>query len=81
MPLVKIPGEINTADFMTKHLWGSVLLKHVKNLNLEIREGRSEQAAKLSIFDPGDPDGSTVLRSQSPSWRFSGRARGTRTVG
>ena len=47
MPLVKIPGEINTADLMTKHLVGPVLLEHVKNLNLEIREGRSEQAAIL----------------------------------
>ena len=32
---------------MTKHLVGPILLKHVKNLNLDIREGRSEQAAKL----------------------------------
>jgi hypothetical protein len=47
VPLVKIPGEDNTADLMTKHLVGPILMKHVKNLNLEIREGRSEQAAKL----------------------------------
>ena len=47
VPLVKIPGEINTADLMTKHLVGPVLLKHVKNLNLDIGEGRSDQAAKL----------------------------------
>ena len=46
-PLAKIRGEINTADLMTKHLVGSLLIKHVKNLNLDIREGRSEQVAKL----------------------------------
>ena len=47
VPLVEIPGEINTADLMSKHLVGPVLLKHVKNLNLDIREGRSDTAGKL----------------------------------
>ena len=47
VPLIKILGDINTADLMTKHLVGPVMLKHVNNLNLEIRAGRSEQAAKL----------------------------------
>ena len=36
VPLVKIPGEINTADLMTKRLVGPILLKHVKNLNFDI---------------------------------------------
>jgi hypothetical protein len=31
VPLVKIPGEDNTADLMTKHLVGPILMKHVKN--------------------------------------------------
>ncbi len=47
VPLVKISEKIKTADLMIKHLVGPVLLKHVKNPNLEIREGRSGQAAKL----------------------------------
>jgi hypothetical protein len=49
VPLVKIPGEINTADLMSKHLVGPVIQwnKHLKNLNLDLRAGRSEQAAKL----------------------------------
>ena len=47
VPLVKILGEINTADLMTKHLVGPVILKHLKNLNLDFRTGRSEQAARL----------------------------------
>ena len=29
VPLVKIPGEINTADLMTKHLSNAVILKHL----------------------------------------------------
>ena len=29
VPLVKIPGEDNTADLMTKHLVGPILMKHV----------------------------------------------------
>jgi hypothetical protein len=47
VPLVKILGEINTADLMTKHQVGPVMLKHINNFNLDIRVGRSEQAAKL----------------------------------
>ena len=80
VPLVKIPGDVNTADLMTKHLVGPVLLTHVKNLNVEIREGRSEQAATLHSV-------STTLatwiveRAQCPRGRFLGRARGARTVG
>ena len=45
--LVKIPGEINTANLMTNHLVCPLSHKYVKNLNLDIREGRSDQAAKL----------------------------------
>ena len=48
--LVNFPVEVNTADLMTKHVVEPVLLKHVKNLNLGIREGRSEQAAKLHLI-------------------------------
>ena len=47
VPLIKIPGEINTADLMTKHLVSPMIMRHVKNLNLDLREGRSEKAAKL----------------------------------
>ena len=53
VPLVKIPGEINRADLMTKHLVGPVLLKHVKNLNLDIHDERTEQVAKLHSVSPG----------------------------
>ena len=59
VPLVKILGDINTADLMTKHLVGPVMLKHVVNLNLELRTGRSDQAAKLH----------SVLLKASPSVR------------
>ena len=53
VPLIKIPGEINTADLMTKHLGCAVIMRHVKNLNLELREGRSESAAKLHSIAKG----------------------------
>ena len=46
-PQVKILGEINTADLITKHLVGPVMLKHLNHLNLDICAGRSEQATKL----------------------------------
>ena len=39
VPLVKIPGEENTADLMTKHLAAPVIKRHVDKLNLEFREG------------------------------------------
>ena len=47
VPLIKIPGEVETADLMTRHLGSPVIMRHVKNLNLDLREGRSEKAAKL----------------------------------
>ena len=47
VPLVKILSEINTADLMTKHLVGPVMLKHINNLNSDIRAERSGQAFKL----------------------------------
>ena len=47
VPLSKIPGEVNTADLMTKHLGNAVILKHIAKLRLEYIEGRSEKAAQL----------------------------------
>ena len=47
VPLVKIPGEVNTTDLMTKHLVGHVLMKHVMNFNLDIQVGSSDRAANL----------------------------------
>lgn len=47
VPVVKIAGEIITADLKTKRLAGPIILKHLNNLNLDIGAGRSEQAAKL----------------------------------
>ena len=40
---------------MTKHLVGPILLKHVKNLNSDIREGRSDKAAKLHSVSTSSP--------------------------
>ena len=55
VPLVKFPGEINTADVMTKHLMGPIILKHLNNLNLDFRAGCSEQAAKLHSVSTSSP--------------------------
>ena len=52
VPLVKIPGEINTADLMTKHLSNAVILKHLQNLNLRHVSGRADMAANLHALQP-----------------------------
>ena len=55
VPLVKIPGEDNTAYLMTKHLSNPVMMKHVTALNLEMREGRGETAARLHSVENRAP--------------------------
>ena len=74
VPLVKIPGETNTADLMTKHLVGPILLKHVKNLNLDIREGRSEQAAKLHSISTTASTTTTTTTGRGEATQTSGRS-------
>ena len=59
VPLTKIPGEINIADLMTKHLTAIVIQKHVGNMNLEFRSGRSDKAAKLHSILKGKVDHAT----------------------
>ena len=45
--LVKIPGEHNTADLMTKHLTTLMIQRHLEKWCLEFKDGRAEKAAKL----------------------------------
>ena len=40
--LVKIAGEVNTADLMAKHLGNAVMLKHLQNLHLMHKTDRWE---------------------------------------
>ena len=47
VPLNKIPGEHNSADLMTKHLTLLMIKRHLEQLCLEFKEGRSDKAAKL----------------------------------
>ena len=47
VPLIKIPGEHNSADLMTKHLTFIMIKRHLDSLFLEFKEGRSDKAAKL----------------------------------
>jgi hypothetical protein len=82
VPLVKIPGEINTADLMTKHLVGPVILKHLKNLNLDLRSGRSEQAAKLhSVSDSSPILGEVEPQPASSLGETSGQSEANMGVG
>ena len=74
VPFVKIQGETNTADLMTKHLVGPILLKHVKNLKLVIREGRSEQAAKLHSISTTTSTTTTTTTRRGESSQASSRS-------
>ena len=51
IPLNKIPGEINTADLMTKHLAITMIIRHMTKLNLVHVGGRSDAAAKLHSME------------------------------
>ena len=84
VPLVKIPGEDNSADLMTKHLANKVILKHMKQLNMTHKEGRSETAAKLHSVeqtstrprgrssDPAIPAAAAPPRSEPDFWAEKG---------
>ena len=47
VPLTKIPGPYNCADWMTKHVPAELIKRHSERMSLEFREGRTERAAKL----------------------------------
>ena len=38
-PSAKIPEEVNTADFITKHLGNAEILKHLPNLHVVRKTG------------------------------------------
>ena len=47
VPLVKTPGEHNTADLMTKHSTTLMVKRHIATLCLEFKDDRAEKAAKM----------------------------------
>ena len=47
VPLVKVAGEANLADLMTKHLVRLVMSRHLKCMNLTYMIGRAGKAAQL----------------------------------
>ena len=51
VPLVKIPGEHNTADLMTNRLTVLMIKRHVEKLCRSFRDGRAEKAAKLHSLE------------------------------
>jgi len=47
IPAIKVDGTDNPSDLLTKHLTSNVIDRHLKFLDIEYREGRSDKAAKL----------------------------------
>ena len=55
----KVKGEHNIADLMTKHMGKSLVDRHMGNMRVYFREGRSEKAAQLhGVSESGDRRGS-----------------------
>ena len=46
-PLVRILGEDNSADLITKHLTLLMIKRHIESLFLECADGRADKVAKL----------------------------------
>ena len=44
----KVLGSKNPADILTKHVPGELLERHLKTLNVEVRNGRAESAPELN---------------------------------
>lgn len=68
VPLIKIKGEYNGSDLMTKHLTSAVQQGHVKRLNMEFRDGRAKVAAQLHAMDRVEPQGQFVKTSLGDKW-------------
>ena len=65
VPLAKIPGEVNSADLMTKHLAITMILRHMAKLSLVHVGGRSEAAAQLHAVGESSGPMRTSARSVS----------------
>ena len=76
VPLVKIPGEHNPADLMTKHLTLLMIQRHIQCLNLEFMKGRSDKAAKLHSVARSDRQESASLKVHSINNEFASVSRG-----
>ena len=63
--MTEIPGEVNSADLMTKHLAIAMILRHMAKLNLVHAGGRSEAAAKLHALGESSSPTRTTARSVS----------------
>ena len=71
VPLVKIPGEHNSADLMTKHLTLLMIKRHIASLFLEFVEGRSGKAAKLHSVTRMLRQDSAMAKIQSADESFA----------
>ena len=55
MPLIKVDGSDNCADLLTKRLGVAVMQRHVDMMQLDFRDGRAKQAARLHAIGRLDP--------------------------
>ena len=74
VPLIKVPGEENCADLLTKHLATATQQKHVKDMNLEFREGRAKKAAQLHSMNRLDPQGEFLDGGVCDKWSEKGES-------
>ena len=56
LPVVKVPGEDNPADLMTKHLVSPKIMKNVKALGMQVVDGRAGKAAQLHRLGRADAE-------------------------
>ena len=51
MSFGKVAGSENPADVGTKHLGQELMMKHLESMHMSLREGRSDLAPALNMFD------------------------------
>ena len=56
LPVVKVPGEDNPADLMTKHVMSPKIMKNVKALGMQVVDGRAGKAAQLHRLGRADAE-------------------------
>ena len=68
VPLLKVAGEHDCANLLTKHLVSSVQQRHLDMMNLEFREGRAQIAAQLHAVSRLQPQGEFEEGGMGDRW-------------
>ena len=71
VPLVKTPGQHNSAILMAKHLTLLMIKRHIETLFLVFTEGRSDNAAKLHVVTGNERQESAALKLQTIDTRVA----------